>query len=129
MLGIGLFALDCGQIFYNAMLPRIVAPEQLGRWSGWGWAMGYAGGLVCLAISLLVFVQPHRDWIDFDRQSAEHIRMTFVFAAVWYALFSLPRWLTYWSGNQRIGMSVITLMLLTGFIMMLRVREPVTIEN
>jgi UMF1 family MFS transporter len=89
-LSLGVFALDCGQIFYNAMLPRLVAPELVGRWSGWGWAMGYAGGLLCLVIALFVFVQPAHSWVEFDLQSAEHIRMTFVFTAAWYLFFSLP---------------------------------------
>ena len=52
--------------------------------------MGYAGGLSCLAISLFAFVEPAHSWLDFDRQSAEHIRTTFLFAAAWYVLFSLP---------------------------------------
>jgi UMF1 family MFS transporter len=90
LVGLGVFASDCGQIFYNAMLPRLVAPDQVGRWSGWSWAMGYAGGLSCLAISLFAFVEPAHSWFDFDRQSAEHIRTTFLFAAAWYVLFSLP---------------------------------------
>jgi UMF1 family MFS transporter len=36
----------------------------------------------------------------------------------------LVGWLTYGSGSQRIGMSVIILLLLTGFVLMLRVRDP-----
>jgi UMF1 family MFS transporter len=90
LVGIGIFGSDCANIFYNAMLPRIAAPEQVGRWSGWSWGMGYAGGLVCLVISLFVFVEPVRPWIELERQSAEPIRATFVFGASWYLIFSLP---------------------------------------
>src|SRR5918992_4808617 len=69
LVGIGIFGSDCANIFYNEMLPRIAAPEQVGRWSGWSWGMGYAGGLVCLVISLFVFVEPIGPWIQLDRQS------------------------------------------------------------
>jgi UMF1 family MFS transporter len=89
---IGIIAAECAQVFYNAMLPRLVAPEQVGRWSGWSWAMGYAGGLVCLVTALLFFIEPH-SWIEFDRQSAEHVRATFPFVSGWYLLFSLPLFL------------------------------------
>ena len=90
IVGVGVFASECGQIFYNAMLPRLVGPQQVGRWSGWSWGMGYAGGLVCLVIALLVFVEPAHPWIELDRQSAEHVRATFLFVSAWYLLFSLP---------------------------------------
>ncbi|MGH7826274.1 MAG: MFS transporter [Candidatus Binatia bacterium] len=89
-LGIGVFGSDCAQIFYNAMLPRLVASEQVGRWSGWSWATGYAGGLVCLVIALFVFVEPVHSWFELDQDSAEHVRATFLFVSVWYLLFSLP---------------------------------------
>ncbi|HEY6364751.1 MAG TPA: MFS transporter [Candidatus Binatia bacterium] len=90
LVGIGVFASDCALIFYNAMLPRLAVPEEVGRWSGWSWGMGYAGGLLCLVISLFVFVEPVHPWIELDQESAEHIRATFVFVSGWYLLFSLP---------------------------------------
>jgi MFS transporter, UMF1 family len=93
LVGVGAFASDGAQIFYNAMLPRLVDAGQVGRWSGWSWAMGYAGGLACLVISLIVFVTPVYPWIALDRQLAEHIRATFVFVSIWYLLFSLPLFL------------------------------------
>ena len=41
-------------IFYDAMLPHIAPRDLLGRLSGWGWAAGYAGGLVCLIACLWI---------------------------------------------------------------------------
>ena len=41
-------------VFYDAMLPSIAPPDALGRISGWGWAIGYAGGLVCLVVCLWI---------------------------------------------------------------------------
>jgi UMF1 family MFS transporter len=80
-------ASEFGNIFYNAMLPQLVSANRLGRWSGWGWALGYAGGLSCLVLSLLAFVRSHNPWIELDRHSAQDVRATFVFVAAWYLSF------------------------------------------
>ena len=39
-------AVEIAAVFNNAMMPSLVPPERLGRLSGTGWAMGYAGGLL-----------------------------------------------------------------------------------
>lgn len=35
---------ELGNVFYNAMLPDLADRDHYGRWSGWGWGIGYAGG-------------------------------------------------------------------------------------
>ncbi|SMO51549.1 MFS transporter [Fodinibius sediminis] len=77
-------------IFYNAMLPDLASDERMGRWSGWSWGLGYAGGLACLVIALLVFVDVETPPFGLDKEAAEHIRATFVLVAAWYTLFSVP---------------------------------------
>jgi UMF1 family MFS transporter len=85
-------------VFYNAMLPDIVTEEYLGRVSGWGWGLGYVGGLLCLVLALFVFVQVDQPPFGLDRQSSEHIRATNLLVGVWYALFSLPLFL--WTADR-----------------------------
>lgn len=80
-------------IFYNAMLPDLAPKERMGRWSGWAWGLGYAGGLVCLVIALFVFVDVSHPPFGLDKATAEHVRATFILVSVWYALFSLPLFL------------------------------------
>jgi len=41
-----------GQVFYNSLLPEIATPEEIGRVSGNGWAIGSLGGILCLLIIL-----------------------------------------------------------------------------
>jgi UMF1 family MFS transporter len=89
-LAIGSAGAQCAAIFYNAMLPALARPERVGRWSGWGWGLGYAGGVVCLGLALLAFVRPERPWLDLDRDSSEHVRATFVLVAAWFLVFALP---------------------------------------
>jgi UMF1 family MFS transporter len=80
-------------VFYNAMLPELAPEDSVGRISGWGWGIGYIGGLTCLIICLLLFVQPDPALFGLDRGSAEHVRITNPFAAAWFALFALPLFL------------------------------------
>ncbi len=81
---------EVGMVFYNAMLPDIVPPERIGRASGWGWGLGYVGGLVCLALVLVLFVQTEAPLFGLDKDMAEHVRIAGPFVAVWMAVFSLP---------------------------------------
>jgi MFS transporter, UMF1 family len=81
---------ELGLVFYNAMLPELAPPSRVGRISGWGWGVGYLGGLACLAINYLVFVQPDPAFFGLDRGTGEHVRITNPFAAIWFALFALP---------------------------------------
>ncbi|NUQ37823.1 MAG: MFS transporter [Caldilineales bacterium] len=41
-----------GQLFYDAFLPELAGPEEMGRVSGIGWAVGSAGGVIALLIIL-----------------------------------------------------------------------------
>ncbi len=84
------FAFEMGMVFYNAMLPDLSPPARIGRWSGWAWGLGYAGGLSCLAIVLVGLVQAETPWFGLDKDSAEHLRATGPFVAIWMALFALP---------------------------------------
>ena len=83
-------ALEVAGMFYNAMLPEIVSREYLGRLSGWAWGLGYAGGLVCLILALVAFVQPEQPLFGLDKDSAEQVRITGPMVGAWLALFSLP---------------------------------------
>ncbi|MBK98744.1 MAG: MFS transporter [Balneola sp.] len=80
-------------IFYNAMLPDLVPPSYLGRWSGWSWAMGFAGGIACLLGALYLFIESEGAWLGLDTETLEHIRATFIFTALWYLVFSIPMFL------------------------------------
>ena len=83
-------AFETGMVFYNAMLPDMVCDARIGRVSGWGWGTGYLGGLICLALVLVLFVQTDTPLFGLDKQSAEHLRATGPFVALWMALFAVP---------------------------------------
>jgi UMF1 family MFS transporter len=87
---IGTVGFEFAAVFYNAMLPELVGADRVGRWSGWGWSAGYAGGLACLIVALVVFVRPASPPFGLDAQAAEHVRATFPLVAAWMLVFALP---------------------------------------
>lgn len=93
LVAIGIVATEFAGVFYNAMLPDLADVSRVGRWSGWAWSIGYAGGLACLIVALAVFVKPEPAPFGLDRASAEHVRATFLLVAAWYLVFSLPLFL------------------------------------
>ncbi len=46
------FAYAIGENLCAAFLPELARPEALGKVSGWGWSLGYLGGLLALGICL-----------------------------------------------------------------------------
>jgi UMF1 family MFS transporter len=77
-------------VFYDAMLRSIAPPGYIGRLSGWGWALGYAGGLASLVLALVFLVNADPPPFGLARESYEHVRATNLLAAVWFALFAIP---------------------------------------
>jgi len=88
-------AFEMGQVFCNSYLPDIAPREKIGRISGYGWSLGYFGGLVALAICYAVFYAPSTPTNPLtgnllNTNSFEQVRAMPVFIAIWFALFSLP---------------------------------------
>ena len=77
-------------IFYDAMLRSIAPPGYLGRLSGWGWALGYAGGLLCLVAALFGLLKAEPPPFGLAVAQAEHIRATNLLVTLWFAFFSIP---------------------------------------
>lgn len=75
---------EAAAVFYNGLLPELVGPGAMGRASGFGWAAGYAGGLLCLilALGMIGGWLPETDYLN--------VRATSLLAAAWFFLFSIP---------------------------------------
>ncbi|CAH9018774.1 MFS transporter [Candidatus Nitrosacidococcus sp. I8] len=93
LVGLATLGTEFASIFYNAMLPDLSGSKHIGRWSGWGWGIGYIGNVLCLIIALLIFIQKGEQWFGLHTESAEPVRATFLLVALWYFLFSLPLFL------------------------------------
>lgn len=90
LYGLALAGAEFAAVFNNAMLPSIVDDRHLGRLSGIGWGMGYAGGLVALIAVLLAIVLPAEPMFGLDPEAHEPERIAGPIAAAWLVLFLLP---------------------------------------
>ena len=82
-------AYSMGENLCAAFLPELSRPEALGKVSGWGWSLGYFGGILALGLSLAwVMSAPAR-----GSSSAGAVPGTMVITAAIYALAALPTFL------------------------------------
>ncbi len=84
------FAFEIATVFYNAILPGLVAPQRLGRLSMLAWGAGYAGGLACLGLCLTLLIFPAHPPFGLDRAQAEPVRACALVAGCWLAAFGWP---------------------------------------
>lgn len=80
------------QVFYDAILPDIAEPDEMGRVSGNGWAIGSFGGIVCLLIVLALIMLVGGQFI---------VRISFVITAVFFAVSTIPMFLWYKNHGKR----------------------------
>ncbi|MEU2254052.1 MFS transporter [Nocardia xishanensis] len=93
LLAFGSAAFELANVPYNAMLRQVSTPETVGRVSGFGWAMGYFGGIFLLLICYFGFISgkgDNRGLLGIPTDDGLNIRLVTVLAAVWFAGFALP---------------------------------------
>jgi len=98
LLAAGNVFFEFASVSYNAMLVQVSTRETIGKVSGFGWGLGYVGGIVLLVLLLLAFLQ------SFGTEGrggllgvptgtaggAWDVRLSIVVAAVWFAVFAVP---------------------------------------
>jgi len=85
-------AFELALVFYNALLPSVAPRAWLGRVSGWGWGLGYAGGLAALVLALfgLIRAAPPPFGLNPGADALEPVRAACLLVAVWYVAFAWP---------------------------------------
>jgi UMF1 family MFS transporter len=86
-------AYELTMVFYNAFLPEIAPRDKIGRISGFGWGVGYIGGLAAMVIAMIGFIYPEVPWFGLSKQTGANIRATNLLVAVWFAVFAIPMFL------------------------------------
>jgi UMF1 family MFS transporter len=72
-------------VFYNAYLPEIADADHRDTVSSQGWALGYLGGGLLLAVNLVLFTQAESLGIE----TAHAVRISMASAGVWWAIFTI----------------------------------------
>lgn len=75
-------------VFYNAYLPDIASEEERDRVSSYGWAMGYMGGGILLALNLAFFIFSE----DIGVPSSLAVRINLASAGIWWLGFAFITW-------------------------------------
>jgi UMF1 family MFS transporter len=88
-LGLALFvvsnlAFSFGENFAGAFLPEISTPKNIGKISGFGWGLGYFGGLACL-LAIFPFLRG-----DFVLSNLAQLRVSWLVTALFFLLAGIP---------------------------------------
>ncbi len=74
-------------VFYESLLPHLVGPDRMDRVSARGYAMGYLGGGLLLAVNGAGVIRPETFGLAGTTQA---IKVSFLSVALWWGVFSLP---------------------------------------
>lgn len=98
LLAVGNIFFEFAEVNYHAMIVQVSTRANRGWASGFGWGMGYIGGIVLLGLLLVLFVQNFgeegRNGLLGLPSGAEggalDVRFAIVAAAIWFAVFAIP---------------------------------------
>ncbi len=96
MLAAGSVIFELASVPYFAMLRQVSTPDNVGRVSGFGWAMGYLGGIILLLICYFGFVAGDGDtrgFLGVPSENGMNIRLIALLSAVWFLVFAIPLFL------------------------------------
>lgn len=78
---IGRIGFGAANVFYDALLPHVARDEDQDRVSTYGYALGYLGGGILLAINVAMIFMMDGNW---------GVRWSLFSVAIWWAVFSIP---------------------------------------
>lgn len=87
LFGAGNVGFTASLTFYDSLLPHIAGPDEIDRVSTGGYALGYLGGGLLLALNVAWILAPSAFGL---RDAGQASRLSFLSVAVWWALFSVP---------------------------------------
>ena len=87
LFGIGQIGATGSFVFYDSLLPHVARDDEVDRVSTAGYALGYVGGGIVLALVLFAVTTPHAFGLP---STGAATRAGFVLVALWWILFALP---------------------------------------
>lgn len=90
IVGIANLFYELSLIFYNSLLKDISKDKNLGKSSGFGFALGYIGGIVILLISIKLFIDTDNLPFGLTKEESQNIRAIALLVSIWFLIFSIP---------------------------------------
>lgn len=95
LIAVGNVFFEFASVNYYAMLTQVSTRENIGRVSGFGWGMGYVGGIVLLLLLLVLFIQSFGapdagGLLAVPKEGGLNIRLAVLASAVWFGVFAVP---------------------------------------
>ncbi|HIW92185.1 MAG TPA: MFS transporter [Candidatus Corynebacterium avicola] len=93
IMAIASVTFEFAEVSYFAMLSQVSTRENVGRVSGFGWSMGYFGGIVLLLICYLGFIAGEGDtrgFLNIPVEDGWNVRIVAGLAAVWFLVSAIP---------------------------------------
>ena len=93
LLGLGSIVAQVAEVNYNSAMDGISTEKNVGKISGFGWGMGYLGGIVVLLLIYFLFISPDVGLFGVTGDEGLDIRVSMVVCGLWTLLFTIPTFL------------------------------------
>ena len=90
IVGIANLFYELSLIFYNSLLKDVSTHENLGKSSGFGFALGYIGGIIILILSIKLFIDNEILPFGLTTEESQNIRAIALLVSIWFLIFSIP---------------------------------------
>ena len=90
IVGVANLFYELSLIFYNSLLKDISTDKNLGKSSGFGFALGYIGGIIILLISIKLFIDTENLPFGLIKEESQNIRAIALLVSIWFLIFSIP---------------------------------------
>ena len=93
LLAVGSVVSEIAAVNYNATIEQVATTKTIGRVSGFGWGMGYLGGIIVLLLLYFLLIQPEVGLFGVSDLDGTNIRVSMLLCGLWTLVFTIPAFL------------------------------------
>lgn len=90
LLAVGSVVSEIAGVNYNSTIEQVATSRTVGRVSGFGWGMGYLGGIIVLLLIYVLFIEPEVGLFGVSDRDALDIRVSMLVCGLWTLIFTVP---------------------------------------
>lgn len=103
LLGVGSIVAEIANVNYYALLDVVATDKNVGRISGFGWGLGYLGGIVVLLLLFFGFIAPDVGLFGVTNAEGLDIRVSMLVCALWTLVFTIPLFISLKDAPRPVG--------------------------